>query len=282
MTNIDIFKLEECLWIAHAATNVPAYDFDFSTFFSIRRPWQRPEAIKVVGRFGASSDYDGTFSELLNEGLSLIHDPAMHVLCSELPTWYPLIEEFTPYSRWYAQPPSVAEIEAHFSWPVFIKGSRQTSRHKEDLAIVRSPDQYQSIRSKIADDPILSWQALVVREFLELRPVNGGIAGKIPASFEFRTFWWRGECVGSGPYHTAANYSWTPSEKNVALAIAKAVAQRVQATFLVIDLAQTTDGQWRVIELNDGQESGYVGVSRTALWQNIIDIERNRLSDETG
>ena len=44
--------------------------------------------------------------------------------------------------------------------------------------------------------------------------------------------------------------------------------------FIVIDIAQKADGNWVIIECNDGQESGYASVSPIALWQEIIDIEK--------
>jgi len=43
--------------------------------------------------------------------------------------------------------------------------------------------------------------------------------------------------------------------------------------FLVVDVAQTEAGRWVVIECNDGQESGYAGVSPFGLWQKIVDLE---------
>jgi len=45
---------------------------------------------------------------------------------------------------------------------------------------------------------------------------------------------------------------------------------------LVVDVAQSIDGRWIVIECNDGQESGYAGVSPIGLWQNIIALEKAR------
>ena len=36
------------------------------------------------------------------------------------------------------------------------------------------------------------------------------------------------------------------------------------------------DGNWIVIELNDGQESGYAGVNKLQLWQKIIGIESGK------
>ena len=51
---------------------------------------------------------------------------------------------------------------------------------------------------------------------------------------------------------------------------------RVQADQLV---AQTAEGQWIVIECNDGQESGYAGVSPIALWGKLIELERKRIGE---
>ena len=46
--------------------------------------------------------------------------------------------------------------------------------------------------------------------------------------------------------------------------------------FLVVDLAMTATGRWIVIECNDGQESGYAGVSPIGLWQTILKTEEER------
>ena len=48
--------------------------------------------------------------------------------------------------------------------------------------------------------------------------------------------------------------------------------------FVVVDLAQRADGHWIVIEINDGQESGYAGVPRLAMWHRIVEMEGGRLS----
>jgi ATP-grasp domain, R2K clade family 3 len=123
-------------------------------------------------------------------------------------------------------------------------------------------------------DPILHWQQLVVREFVPLRPIAADMGEKIPASFEFRTFWWRGKLVGAGPYFGhAARYTWTSAERAAALHVAGLAAARVPVTFLVVDVAQRADGGWIVIEVNDGQESGYGGASALGIWQGVLDLE---------
>ena len=277
--DLDPFLLEDTVWIAAAKIDVPAYDFAFATFFSCRHPLYRPELIQCIGRFGVTDDYADLYESLKAKGTSLIHTPDQHLLASELTHWYPLLEDITPRSLWFDRPPPAEEIEQHFSYPIFIKGSRQTSKHRADLSIVRSRDEYERTVSEYLSNPILHWQQFVCREFVKLRPVSvKRKTDKIPPSFEFRTFWWRGECVGSGVYWAAfADYSWTDAEKFAALTVARTAAERIDVPFLVIDIAQTINGEWIVIECNDAQESGYAAIAPIALWQNIIDIERGRL-----
>ncbi|MDB4960416.1 MAG: hypothetical protein JWP01_415 [Myxococcales bacterium] len=58
--------------------------------------------------------------------------------------------------------------------------------------------------------------------------------------------------------------------------MASEATRRVNVPFLVVDLAQDAAGTWLVIECNDGQESGYAGVSAIGLWQTIIEITKQR------
>ena len=55
------------------------------------------------------------------------------------------------------------------------------------------------------------------------------------------------------------------------LAVAREAASRLQVPFLVVDFAKTRDGHWIVIECNDAQESGYVGVPPRNLWRQVLE-----------
>ncbi|HEY1065335.1 MAG TPA: ATP-grasp domain-containing protein, partial [Pirellulales bacterium] len=194
---------------------------------------------------------------------------------SELPAWYPQIAELTPRSLWFDTPPSAEVVSESIGWPVFVKGTRQTGRHDPRKCVARDAAEYERLVEEYGRDEILGWQRCVVREFVPLRPVIGKAAGKVRPSFEFRTFWWTGRLVGAGPYWSRfAAYSWTESERDAALKIAELAATRIDCPFLVVDLAQTLDGRWIVIECNDGQESGYAGVSPFALWHEIVRLSQ--------
>lgn len=281
LNQFELIQLEETLWLVVGETGLTVYDFPFDQFFACRRPWERTETVTAIGRFGVTTSYAELYDQLLAEGIQLIHSPAQYLLASELVEWYPKICDLTPRSVVFTTLPTPQEVEHHFDWPVFVKGSRQTSRHRADLSIIRSPEQFERMLEAYRTNPVLHWQPLVCRELVKLRSVPGQTGEKIPPSFEFRTFWWKGKCVGAGPYWAAVSkYTWTKAEQREALRIAQLAVSKVEIPFVVVDVAQTVEGNWIVIECNDGQESGYAGVHPIALWQNIVALERQHQSDE--
>lgn len=274
----DLMLVEQAFWLLARQTDNPAYDFPFASAFACRRPWESPSNVTAIARVGAPPDYDALFEELASQGILLINSPAQHRHGSELPHWYPLIDELTPKSAWFDEPPPASAFEDTLGWPVFVKGARQTSRHDPQKSIARDPAQYAQLVEDYQRDEILSWQRCVVRQFVKLRGVPCSTAIKIRPSFEFRTFWWQKQFVGGGPYWSeAARYSWTEREREECVVIAREAAERIDCPFLVVDMAQTMEGEWIVIECNDGQESGYAGVSPLGMWNEVIRLAREAL-----
>ena len=278
--DIDVFQIERSVWIAEAKIQSPNYDFAFNQLLACSHSRFGLNEVSAVARFGAVLDYDALYASLLERGVRLIHSPAQHQLCSELPQWYPLLKGLTPESWWYDKAPDAETAGELAGWPLFIKGSRQTSRHQFKLSIIHNPEEYRAAVEAFSNDRMLHWQQVVIRRFERLRPVQADMGQRIPASFEFRSFWWRGHLAGVGPYFAEfAKYQWSESEKAEALKMAEDAARRVALPFVVVDLAQCVDGRWIVIEINDAQESGYAGVPRLAMWQRIIELEQGLQSD---
>ncbi|GAB4158721.1 MAG: hypothetical protein Tsb009_35950 [Planctomycetaceae bacterium] len=267
----DLMQVEDAIWILTSHTGNPAYDFAFDSSFICRRPWERKEPITAIGRFGASPDYEDLFARLKKQNIRLANSPEQHFNGSELPQWYPLLEGLTPKSVWFDEPPSAKVVEETVGWPVFVKGARQTSRHELRKCVAHNPAEYEKLIDEYRQDSILKWQQCVVREFANLRSVNCEATYKVPPSFEFRTFWYNKKLVGAGPYWSEfADYTWTSEERDSCIELAASAAAKIDCPFLVIDMALKDDGQWIVIECNDGQESGYAGVSPFAIWNNIV------------
>ncbi|MBI4509059.1 MAG: ATP-grasp domain-containing protein [Deltaproteobacteria bacterium] len=186
-----------------------------------------------------------------------------------------MISVGAPTSLWGPGPPTVDDIDGLLGWPVFVKGARQTSRHRASLHIAEGPDAYRKLLELWRHDPILHWQTVVCRKYLRLRRIDGDSGDRVPPAFELRAFFWRGQLAGLGRYWwDAPPYQVTPKEESDAVAIASEAARRLDVPFLVVDVGQDVDGRWWVIECNDAQEAGHAGVSPFALWQAIVSMER--------
>jgi ATP-grasp domain, R2K clade family 3 len=274
---MNIARVEKKLLVISEEIGVSAYDFNFELHFACDHPHRLEGENLCVMRVGPLADYADVFNDKLGIGIRLVNSPDEHARASELEHWYPWLKGLTPRTRIFDDLPSAEAIESEFQWPIFMKGSRQTSKHNPDLSVIKSRDHYEQAARKYRNDPILHWQKPVIREFVPLLPVAGSVPGKVNPSVEYRSFWWHGECVGWGRYW----YQVTPYEcpdVEAGLIVAAQAAALLGIPFLVIDFAKTADGRWIVIECNDAQESGYVGVQPQMLWRRVL----SRLGDSTG
>ena len=221
LRDIDFIKIESAIWIANKKTKVPVYDFKFDPLFQINRT-RIEDKVVAVGRIGAIMDYPDTYKILSDYGFNLINTPKQHLLASELEQWYPLIENLTPKSKVYDHFPNIKELNASFDFPIFIKGNRQTSKHNPALSIAKTEDEFQKIKEEYAENAILYWQKVVIREFVDLKPMEFTAKDKVQISYEFRTFWWKNELVGAGHYWSQyLDYNWTMDEKKEAIELAR-------------------------------------------------------------
>ncbi|MCP3921186.1 MAG: ATP-grasp domain-containing protein [Desulfobacterales bacterium] len=273
----NITLIDDTVWVIDQPIGMAQYDFRFEDHFVCKHPYQLDSEITAIARMGAANDYAKRYEKMENWGIKLIHTPEEYDLTSYLPNWYPLIEKFTPKSIWYEKPPSVKEIENEFDWPIFVKGERQTSKHSRHKSIIESPEHYLELIEIWKRDKILHWQKMVCREFIPLEPVAKTDPDIFPKSYEFRSFWWKNSCVGIGPYWFSENYKLDTRHEEEVIKIGSEVAELLNVKFLVIDIAYTKNGEWIVIECNDGQDSGYAGNNPRFLWNNILNIEKEEL-----
>ncbi len=266
---MNIARVEKKLIVVTESVGVLAYDFNFDLHFACSHPNQINEEERCVLRIGPVPDYSTQYAEKLAMGLRLVNSPKEHALASELENWYPLLNDLTPRTQVFNSLPNAQEIESNFEWPVFMKGSRQTSKHNPDLSIIRDQAHYERASEQYRNDAILHWQKPVIREFVRLAAVSGSVPGKVQPSVEYRSFWWAGHCVGWGRYwYQVALYEC--HDIDAGLAVARDAASRLAVPFLVVDFAKTFDGHWIIIECNDAQESGYAAIPPQALWQEVL------------
>ncbi len=264
--------------VLNRSTGDGAYDFDFRNNFECKSVVSDVNA-PVLLHIGAIEDYTGIEEALEEHGMKLLVHQGEHIRCSTIEKWYPILQEKTPFTKVYEELPDVTEILNDFSLPVFIKGNRQTNRHKRSQCIIENAVQYLNLQKEWKRDPILSWQKVAVREFIPLQIIDSeSFPDQVPISYEFRFFYFEGKCMAYGPYwNIGQRYALPETELSKVLKLTDWAAEKLGVSFPAIDVAKTAEGEWIIIEVNDAQESGYVGVNPLILWYNTVNAMQNRI-----
>ena len=278
----DFFSIGK-ISIVNRTTCNDRYDFNFRNYFDCKSVVSETEN-PILLHIGAIEEYAGIEACLEEMGMKLLVHEAEHLRCSTIEKWYPSLKEKTPFTIIYDELPTVNRLLENFSFPVFVKGNRQTNRHRKAQCIIEDADAYERLRIEWEKDPVLHWQKVAVREYVPLLTIDEvSFPDQVPISYEFRFFYFEGKCMGYGPYwYMGHSYSILPEDISPAFELADWAAERLMVTFPAIDLAKTASGEWIIIEVNDAQESGFVGLNPIPLWKNTIDAmqERNWRSAE--
>lgn len=272
----DLFRIQDMvLWTRQI--NVANYDFSFRRYFECRSVFNGADEL-VLLRLGAIEDFDLLETKIRQMGMRLLFSKQEHNRASLIEHWYSLIQEYTPKTKVFDVFPSLDEVTSCFCFPIFVKGSRQTHGHRKESSIVDSAQAFLTLQEKWAYNKFLYWQKAAIREYVKLQVVDdSSFPDNVPICYEFRFFFWKKILVGYGPYWTfGPSYALDKNDVEEVSVLATKVADRIDVPFLTVDMAKTQEGKWLVIEVNDGQESGYSGVSPLKLWNNIFAIEDGR------
>ena len=111
---------------------------------------------------------------------------------------------------------------------------------------------------------------VLVRRLASLRHVRVSDEG-FPLGREYRAFVLWDEVVGMGYYWDGEDHLAELSDEESAAVshLAILAASRVGVPFVVVDIGQTVEGDWIVIEIGDAQFAGHGQIPLTALWQNM-------------
>ena len=268
----DLFELTTEISVATKRENVGSYDFDFRNYFQVKTIIGETKS-NLILRIGAINDYENVYNYFAETGLNLINSVEEHNKISLLPNWYENIKEFTPRSKVFETLPTFEQIKDDFKFPIFIKGERQTNKHKKELCIAENRNEFENILIAWKTDPILNWQKMIIREFVYLKPIEKNLANQLQKSFEIRVFVWFGQILSIGQYWESDNrVQLDRIDENKIKELTEIVFNKLIVPFMVIDFGKTVKNEWIIIELNDAQESGYAMNSKIHLWNNLIEL----------
>ncbi len=266
---VDYFYVEE--YHAAKAKKIPTALFSLE---ELRRgaitealryvPVQATETTVVYrGWMLKPTQYQALYTGLLDKKLRLLNSPEQYVFCHHLPKSYKVLQGYTPKTTFkklegkFHYNDFASELAVFADQPIIVKDYVKSQKHywKEACYI---PDASNRVQATAVIERFLELQAedlnegLVFREFVPLEQLTTHSKSGMPLTKEFRLFVYKEKVISVFNYWDEGDYQTTTANWNGF----QALLQEVKSNFFTMDIAQTTTGNWIVIELGDAQVSG--------------------------
>jgi hypothetical protein len=201
------------------------------------------------------------YAALLVRGVRLIADPAAYEHTHHLPASLNLIAGMTPRTVVYplsegATLPQdrLAELLQPFGdGPIIVKDYVKSRKHEwlEACFIPNAADvdaAARVIQAFCGRQGLDLVGGLVFRAFEPFVSVGTHPRSGTPLTKEYRIWWLDGRAIAVVPHWNEVVYHGVPP-----VAQFDGVARTVRSRFFTMDVAERTDGVWRIVELGDGQ-----------------------------
>lgn len=211
--------------------------------------------------------------EILSRGASLINTFNQHRYAADLQNYVLDLQGLTP-KTWDRLQDILQE------GPFILKGETNSkkSNWKLDMFALNKQEAI-AIHGRLCDDGLIGQQKIFVRQYVPLKTYLLGI-GDIPITEEYRFFAAYGEILCGAYYwqNYLEDLSEVPDHTRVPQEFLQQVLSRIdgQINFVVIDVAKTEAGEWLVIELNDGCQSGLSCIDPNVLYARLKEVIKEK------
>lgn len=227
-----------------------------SSFFPMVTSRARiPRGSLVIGRYSVLPYYKELCDDLEANDSRLINSYRQHRYIADLGNWYRDLAPWT-FETW----PHLDAVPDD-AWPCVLKGETNSAKWQwRHRMFAKDRQAALEVRSLLEKDGLLADQHVYFRRFVPLMPVDvENIGSGPPISRELRFFVCDDAVLcGASYWHDDPPEANWPKPNDVPPELLRDVIQAVgkNARFYVIDVAQTAEGKWVLVELNDGQMSG--------------------------
>jgi hypothetical protein len=228
----------------------------------------------VIPRFSALPFYQEQEKDFSYAGAKMINSYEQHRYIADLGTWYWDLADFTP-KTWK----NLHEIPDE--GPFILKGETNSKKFLwKTHMFAQNKQEAIDVHSRLMSDSMLQYQNIYIRQYVELERLADGLQN-LPITREYRFFIYKKSILSGGFYWSShvdeireAGIHIDPNE--VPRDFLKKIISRVQNTkltdppvYYVIDVAKTANGDWILIELNDGTMSGLSDNNPDVLYKNL-------------
>jgi hypothetical protein len=226
-----------------------------------------PKGSLVIPRYSALPYNKALCDDIENLGSITINTYMQHCYVADLRNWYYDLGDITPRT-WFALD-QIPEFG-----PFVLKGQTNSKKfHWNTHMFANNKREAGEVFCKLSADGHVGYQQIYVRQFEQLHKLDEGLNG-LPISEEYRFFVLDGKIIDAGFYWTSHSEDlekiydpFVEVPKDFVEKIIKIVSPKIR--FWVFDVARKQNGDWILIELNDGQQSGLSDISADKFYQNL-------------
>lgn len=194
-----------------------------------------------------------------------------HIYVADLGNYIQDIAEFTPltWDRIDLIPDN---------GPFILKGGTNSRKGQwKTMMYAENKSDAIEIYGRLSNDSLISQQKIYIRQFVKLKKYLDSVNG-MPVTKEFRFFVCNSKVISGGFYWSnhiddIKDLGFNdPSIDEVPKHFLQEVISRISSkiNFVVVDVAQKEDGEWIVVELNDGCQSGLSCNDPDELYSNLM------------
>ncbi|MDF1660736.1 MAG: ATP-grasp domain-containing protein [Planctomycetota bacterium] len=210
------------------------------------------------------AQYEALYQGLLAKGIGLMTSPGQYAHCHHFPNAYPIIENWSPRSIWlekeggFSPERVVHACRAFGEKPIVIKDYVKSQKHYwKEACFVPCANDSEALDKVMRRFIELQGESLagglVFREFVPLKELGVHPQSGMPMSREFRIFFFNRAPISILKYWDDAADPELGPPRDLFLA----VAAQIDSAFFSMDVAQTVGGDWLILEIGDGQVSGF-------------------------
>jgi hypothetical protein len=230
-----------------------------------------------IGFIPTAERYEAIYTELLRKQIRLLNSPQEHLIAQEFDRAYPMLQGITPRSVVLTSADETQQALEILGLPVFVKGAVRSRKEAGIQACVATTKlELRILVQQFLDVAYRSRGRAIVRELVALKHHRTSAEG-FPLGREYRVFLYRQEVLGFSYYWEGEDRykELSTAEEHEVLQLAKEASRRLGVPFLAIDVGQTEDGQWIIIEANDAQFAGTSQIPLLPLWNAIQRINES-------
>jgi len=246
----------------------------YNTLCTESRTSQACEDALVIGRYSVLPWYRELEKDLLVRRSHLINSSTVHNYIASMQWYQQLGPNLTP-ETWFG-----LERVPDDCGPLVLKGETNSKKHLWDTHMfAKDKAAATQVMLRLFDDSLIHTQQIVARKYVPLKTFMTGLHG-LPITEEYRFFVAYGKVLAGGFYWSShvEDLPEVPKVTNVPKEFLQEVMDKLEGAlgyaFYVIDVARTETGDWIVVELNDGQQSGLSEVDPVELYTNLRTVVR--------